>query len=157
MTKPSPIKVLQATTIGYGFLLVLMYHMSYAQTNNKICILSHPSTYFKQSSSKIYLEHDAVGIQLHVPEVLSMGYKTLKAHNEYYLTLFNSSLPQQAFTSDEDHLQQLQELYSNQIQLYPQCPLTSPLCCSPCRHDPPATGSRTVQRLTVPSAGTKRS
>lgn len=48
-----------------------------------------------------------------------MGYKTLKAHYEYYLTLFNSSLPQQAFTSDYDHLQQLQELYSNRIQLYP--------------------------------------
>ena len=77
MTKPSPTKVLQATTIVYGFLLVLMYHMSYAQTNNKVRIQSHPSTYFEQSPSKIYLEHDAIGIelQLHVPVIQSMAHR----------------------------------------------------------------------------------
>ena len=98
-----------------------MYHMSYAQTNNKIHIQSHPSTYFEQSPSKIYLEHNAIGIelQLHVPEVLSIGYKTVKAHYEYYLTFFNSSVPKQGPMSDEDHPQQLHEMYSNQIQLYP--------------------------------------
>ena len=121
MAKPSPTKVFQATTIGYWFLLVLIYHMFYTQINNKIRIQSHLCTYFEQSPSKIYLEHDAIGIelQLHVPEVLSMGYKTLKAHYQYYLTLFNSSVPEQGPKSDQDHLQQLHELYSTQIQLYP--------------------------------------
>ena len=121
MAKPCPTRVLQVTTICYGFLLVFMYHLSYTKTNNKIHIQTHPSTYFEQSPSQIYLEHDAIGIklQLHVPEALSMGYKTLKAHYLYYLKLFHNSVPEQGPMSDEDHLRQLYETYSTQIQLYP--------------------------------------
>ena len=49
-----------------------------------------------------------------------MGHKTLFAHYQYFLTLFNQSVPQQAnSTTDEEYLQTLLALYQHNWELYP--------------------------------------
>ena len=111
----------QATFIGYGLLLVFKWHISYAQQNNQLKIQAHPSTYFEASSSDIFLEHDAIGIklQLHVPEIIAMGSKTLQAYYDYYLTMFKVSIPSQDLKLDNGYLQHLQNLYEETLKLYP--------------------------------------
>lgn len=126
MSPIRPAHLLHYTLLAYGFFCISVYHMSYAQSNIKI--QQHPATYFEHASSELYLEHDAIGIelQLHVPEVVSMGQKTLKAHYEYFLTLFNQTVPKQGSSSKEDHLQTLLSLYLHQIELHPNCDILSP-------------------------------
>ena len=119
MSPIHPAHLLQHVLWAYGAFCILMYHMSHAQQNIKI--QQHPPTYFEQTDSKLYLEHDAIGIelQLHVPEVVSMGQKTLEAHYSYFLTLFNQTVPTRGPSSMEDHLQKLLHLYLHQIDLHP--------------------------------------
>ena len=120
MSSHNPAHILKSLLFVYGLFLSLMYHMSHAQQNH-VKIQMHPATYFEEASSDLFLEHEAIGIelQLHVPEVVAMGHKTLKAHYEYFLTLFNASVPVQNLTPIEDHLQQLLILYQENIDKYP--------------------------------------
>ena len=120
MSSHNPAHILKSLLFVYGLFLSFMYHMSHAQQNH-VKIQMHPATYFEEASSDLFLEHEAIGIelQLHVPEVVAMGHKTLKAHYEYFLTLFNASVPVQNLTPIEDHLQQLLILYQENIDKYP--------------------------------------
>ena len=60
-----------------------------------IQIQEHLSTYFEASHSDVYLDHDAIGIelQLYVPDIVSMGFKTFMTHYKYYLSMFNVTVP----------------------------------------------------------------
>ena len=84
-------KVCQLTLISYAFIFAVMWHVSMAKHNNKIQIQAHLSTYFEASHGDVYLDHDAIGmeLQLYVPDIVAMGSKTLMAQYKYYLSMFN--------------------------------------------------------------------
>ena len=59
MSSHSPAHILKGTILAYGFLLIFMYHVSYAQQTH-VKIQVHPATYFEQAStsheSSLHLE-----------------------------------------------------------------------------------------------------
>ena len=48
-----------------------------------------------------------------------MGSKTLKAHYDYYLIIFNITIPGKGLLLNSQYLQQLQYLYEKMLQLHP--------------------------------------
>ena len=121
MSPSNPSSTVKTFILAYGFFLMFIHHLSYAEQNHQIQVQSHPATYFEQSEVDIFLDHEAIGweLQLHMPEVIMMGHKTLFAHYKYFLTLYNQSVPQQASATDEDYLKTLQALYQHNWELYP--------------------------------------
>ena len=121
MSPSNPSTTIKTFIFAYGFFIMFIHNVSYAQLNHQVKVQSHPATYFEQSNVDIFLDHEAIGLelQLHMPEVIMMGHKTLFAHYKYFLTLYNQSVPEQASASDEDYLKTLQALYQYNWELYP--------------------------------------
>ena len=121
MSPSNPSSTIKTFIIAYGFFIMFIHSVSHAQENHQIKVQSHPATYFEQSNVDIFLDHEAIGLelQLHMPEVIMMGHKTLFAHYQYFLTLYNQSVPQQAGATNEDYLKTLQALYQYNWELYP--------------------------------------
>ena len=121
MSPSNPSTTIKTFIFAYGFFIMFIHNVSYAQLNHQVKVQSHPATYFEQSNVDIFLDHEAIGLelQIHMPEVIKMGHKTLFAHYKYFLTLYNQSVPEQASASDEDYLKTLQALYQYNWELYP--------------------------------------
>ena len=60
MNPTSPSNTIKNFLILYGFFLMFMYRLSYAEQNHQVHVQSHPATYFEQSAVDMFLDHEAI-------------------------------------------------------------------------------------------------